>query len=164
MTTEEQRNVGKSRPDEQPNAGGHTIFAFSKDGDGEKLLAKVREVWTIAASWGRWVDEELGEWPELDECIKQLPKWFGKKMIADVAIVEDWMSLLHDREWRWWSGAVVNNYVKVDIAVDSFPASFLALRDVINMSGGVVSYDDKWINSVEMKRLLETDELQKGAG
>ena len=74
--TQEQTNVKNCLPDIKPECGGHTVIARAADVEAVKLLDKVKEIWEIVASWGRFMDEELGDWPSLETCLEQLPLWF----------------------------------------------------------------------------------------
>jgi hypothetical protein len=92
---EEQMNVRQVRPDQQPPGGGATLVVRGDNTDSGTLLAKIREVWFVAAGWGRWFNEDLGDWPSLEECQKQLPTWF--RFESDPALLENWMEFLDNR-------------------------------------------------------------------
>jgi hypothetical protein len=152
----EQLNVEEVRPDQKPESGGLTLIAQSTTSTSQELLTKIKSVWSVAASWGRYFDEELGDWPAVEECLNQLPDWFKIELSFNPNLAERWIDALHDRDWAWWSGCLIGEYVKIDVEVESRPASFWALLFVIEKSGGTIIYKDTWIGSAEFNNRLRS--------
>ncbi|MEZ6140016.1 MAG: hypothetical protein R3B84_05540 [Zavarzinella sp.] len=143
MQTQEFLNL-KYEHTRQPECFGRTIIAFPLHGmPAITLLNRVKDVWSTVASWGTWRDEELGEWPTDDECEKMLPDWFR----ADSKFsLQAWISDLHDRDWIWLSGSVLNEFVKIDLDSQSLPISTWMLEAVIESSDGIIFFQDSWIS------------------
>jgi len=130
-----------------------TVVADPRDQAPDALLDEIRAVWAVVATWGRWCDEEAGEWPSIEDCLSHLPSSFRHRISsASPSGTQGWLEALHDRDWIWWSAAVVDGYVKVDLDSDSSPLSTYALRFVLETCGGTIVFDDV---SVDAKTLLE---------
>jgi hypothetical protein len=153
----EQINLTLSRADDPPDGLGITIISTSEVISPGDILKMVHSVWSVVSKWGRWCDDELGEWPTLEECLKSLPKWFQISLKnTPEGDIENWLDDLHDRQWIWWSGAEIGSGIKIDIVTDSLPASYWPLEFVINSAGGEIIYKDIWLNSNQAKNLLIT--------
>ena len=144
----EELNVPKTCLDDTPADGfGWTVGALPKSIEVDVLLARFREVWRVVAQWGRWSDEDLGEWKS-DELIAQLPAWFLEKLSRQPSYeVENWMEDLHDRAWQFAGGCRCGSGVKLDLFAESLPLSSWPLRFVVELCGGEVAYDDVWRHS-----------------
>lgn len=154
---QEEVNLKKSYEDEPPMVFGLTLIAYSKDKSPKSLLSMLHSVWKVVTEWGRWCDEELGEWPTLEECISSLPRWFQNSIKSfPEEKIENWLDDLHDRQWIWWSSTEIAFGVKIDLSVDSLPASIWPLEFVVNILGGIVIYKDIWINSKKSFDLLSS--------
>jgi hypothetical protein len=154
MTLEEERNVTLQRPDEKPPSGfGVTLIVEPHEQSAQALLDRLREAWSVVASWGRWSDEELGEWPEAGEALATLPEWLRTRVRAEPAYeLQNWMDDLHDREWIWWSGAVVGDRVKLDVQALALPASLWPLESLVSWAGGaVLDRLQPWVPSDEVR-------------
>lgn len=154
--TQEQTHIKNVLPDTKPEGWGYTIIARVKAIEAEMLLEKLREVWSVAASWGRFMDEELGDWPAFDDCLRQLPDWFGRLMQNDLNAAENWTDLLHDRDWAWWSSYHSGDIIKIDVQIESLPTSFWPLKFVIETLGGEIIYEGNWINREEFKKYSDS--------
>lgn len=132
----------------QPECLGRTILAFPVGSlSAGSLLDRVKDVWKTVADWGTWRDETLGEWPSDDECAKRLPDWFRLELERHPTFsLQAWISDLHDRDWIWWSGRVVDGWVKIDLDSQSLPISTWMLEAVVESTGGKIVYRDNWIS------------------
>jgi len=100
------------------------------------VLNRIREAWRVIAGWGRWCDENLGEWPSTKQCLASLPNRLAAALEREEAFeVENFLDTLHDRDWIWWSGHAFDDFIKLDIAVFSEPSSFWPLEYVARNSG-----------------------------
>jgi hypothetical protein len=109
------------------------------------FLGKFREVWTVVASWGRWCDEEIGEWPTEAECLAALPGPFVDALRRSRAVdIVGWLDDLHDRDWILWSCSARDGSVKIDLDANSMPLSAGPVRLVVEVLGGQVLYSDLW--------------------
>jgi hypothetical protein len=149
---DEEKNLQETRPNDRPSNGAITIVIEVENTSAANLLTVIKEVWRIAASWGRYIDENLGDWPSTEDCMKQLPIWFSSKLTAFTDSSERWLDALHDREWVWWSSFASNRYIKIDLQLGSLPASYWALTHLIEAAGGKVVYIGRWINVSEFKK------------
>jgi hypothetical protein len=87
----------------------------------------------------------LGEWPAPEQCLAALPVEFASMLRSLPAFeIENWLQDLHDRNWIWWSAAVTSNLVKIDLSVDSMPASFWMLEFVVERIGGKIISRGDW--------------------
>jgi len=77
---EEQVNIQKKRSNERPDGIGISIIARFEEASAAEMLTNIVTVWTIVASWRRWSNTEQGAWPETEQCLEQLPDWFGTKL------------------------------------------------------------------------------------
>lgn len=138
--------IRRDRPFERPPGFPRTFWVtVPNNGPASSVLDRIAAVWEVVAKWGRWCDEDLGDWPETQNAIGELPAWFAERASSDPDFgVESWMDDLHDREWWWWSGAIIGQYIKIDIAADSSPISTWPLQYVIEKSGGVVARRGDW--------------------
>jgi hypothetical protein len=153
---QEKINIKKKRPDEPPEGFGLTLITYSKDKSPKSLLSMIRSVWEVVATWGRWCDDELGEWPTLDECISSLPIFFQKSVkLYPEEEIENWLDDLHDRQWIWWSSTEIESGVKIDLVTDSMPVSTWPLEFVVTISGGLIVYKDIWIDSIKSGDILK---------
>jgi hypothetical protein len=154
MTPEEQSNVALERPDEKPPGFGLTFVVDPGEWPPQALLDRLREAWTVVAGWGRWSDEELGDWPEAEAALRALPEWLSARLRSEPAFeLRNWLDDLHDREWIWWSGAVVGDRVKLDVRALALPASYWTLQSLVSWAGGtVVERIEPWVPSGEMRK------------
>jgi hypothetical protein len=117
-----------------------------------QLLERIREVWVVVAAWRRWCDEALGDWPEPPEALGKLPGWFRTQWLKRPEFEwENWFNDLHDRDWIWWSRAAVGDRVKLDIHAESLPLSLWALRQVVEMAGGLIVAQGQWATDHEAR-------------
>lgn len=152
---EEEVNLIKMCPDEEPPDFGLTVVVRPKLTTSEELLKQIKTVWSIVASWGRYCDEEKGGWPSPEECLALLPSGFKAAWEINTEFsFESWLDDLHERDWIWWSSAVLNDQIKIDLNNWSFPGAYWMLDFVIEKAGGEIIYRDQWIN---MKRSLELE-------
>ena len=153
---DEEVNLQKGRPDEKPPGFGLTIVAKPKEmTSSEEPLIKIRSAWSVVASWGRWCDEELGDWPAVEDCLAQLPPWLKSELAAVPRFeVENWLNDLHDRAWIWWSSTNIRDSIKIDVDADSMPVSLCPLVLLVEKGGGVVVYQDLWIGSDQLSSVL----------
>lgn len=141
----ELENLLKAQPDTRPPGYGLTFLVRSDQLEAGELLQRLKDVWQVVASWGRWCDEDLGQWPSQEQCLASLPGWFASALRSVPAFeIENWLQDLHDRNWIWWSGAVTNDTIKIDLSVDSMPASFWMLEFVVEKVGGQIVYRGEW--------------------
>ena len=152
MTPDEVVNLATSLPDPRPPGFGRTFIARTPEGvPAGSLLERTRRAWEVIASWGRWSDEELGEWPGSEECLVQLPGWLHEALRSEPAFeVESWLDGLHGREWAGWGGTALDHLVKIDLSADAMPISTWTIRFVIEKAGGTVVYRGDWIPSAEV--------------
>jgi len=76
-----------------------------------------------------------------------LPDWFASALRSVPEFeIENWLDDLHDRGWIWWSSAVVNNSVKIDVSADSMPSPFWMLDFVVEKAGGYIVHRGEWID------------------
>jgi hypothetical protein len=156
--TVEQENLKKERPDIRPVPfWGLTIVARAKDAESEDVLQRVKEIWSIVASWGRIWDEEVGEGEgeesspptPLETYTNQLPAWIHTTFPEFL----NWIPFFFEREWIWWSGAIVNDLVKIDLSVESMPNSTGIFESLIEKCGSEILYNDMWIDAKEIKNI-----------
>ena len=69
----EQEHLLKEQANTRPPGYGITFLVKSDQLEAGELLQKLKEVWRVVASWGRWCDEDLGEWPSREQCLASLP-------------------------------------------------------------------------------------------
>ncbi|GAC1382664.1 MAG: hypothetical protein NVSMB4_10800 [Acidimicrobiales bacterium] len=113
-------------------------------------MERIREAWKVIARWGRWSDEELGDWPPTGDGLSQLPEWLQEALRREPSFeAENWMDDLHDREWVWWSGAPLDRLLKIDLSSDGLPISTWPIEFVIEKSGAAVVYRGDWLPSAE---------------
>ena len=145
---EEEHNIYQECPQKKPLGFARTIISkVDSNNSSENVLKKIRSVWAVVASWGRWCDEELGDWPSREECISALPGWMKEQMMqVEGYEIENWLDDLHDRNWIWWSSSVENSFIKIDIQCESMPISSWMLEFVIEKVGCQVIYRDMWID------------------
>jgi hypothetical protein len=152
MTPGEVTNLANCTPDSKPPGFGRTFIARGPEGgEARALLERIHRAWEVIASWGRWSDEELGEWPGSEECFVQLPDWLHEALRREPSFeVENWMDGLRDREWAWWSGTALGHLVKIDLSAEAMPISTWTIQFVIEKAGGTVIYRGDWIPSAEV--------------
>jgi hypothetical protein len=142
---EEEKHVDLDRPTERPPAFGYTVVLRPTRASPAEFLARFREVWCLVASWGRYLDEEAGEWPSDDTCMAALPKDFARAVQANWSVdVDGWLQDVHDRDWILWSASASGELVKIDLSADSMPISSWPLRFVAAVIGADVIYADTW--------------------
>jgi len=148
----EERNISNSRPDERPSPFGHSIvLRANPPASGEEILTRLRAAWSTVASWGRWSDDELGDWPDREACLEGLPQWLRETIRKLPSYeVDNWLQDLHDRSWIWWSGATQGDVVKIDIQTEALPLTAWPLRLVAELSGAAVLYDGDWVGSAAL--------------
>lgn len=97
MSLVEQKRVETSEPDTRTPHFGRSIVAVAEDA--ADVRARIRAVWSVVASWGRWCDEDLGDWPDVEDAVNALPVWFADIESAGGGIVErgEWLSA---ERWR----------------------------------------------------------------
>lgn len=151
MAHDEVANLAACLLDTRPPGLGRTLIARTPQGVAARdLLAQVRRAWEVIASWGRWSDEGLGEWPSADECLGQLPAWLHEALRRVPAFeLENWMDDLHDREWVWWSGAALDHLLKIDLSSDGLPISTWPIEFVFEKAGAAIAYRGAWLPSAE---------------
>lgn len=156
MTPNELANMESDRPDSRPPGLGRTILAHVPPGaDPMAVLGLIRGAWGVVASWGRWVDEGLGDWPSAEECLGQLPGWLRQSIREGPALdVDSWMDDLHDREWVWWSGTALDHLLKVDLTSDSMPITTWPIVLVVEKAGAAVIHQGDWLSSPEALGLV----------
>jgi hypothetical protein len=145
---EEQENVSLTRPDQRPPTFGLTLVAKPNGPSAHDLLRNMREAWSVVAGWGRWSDQEPRDWPENKEVLAAVPNRLRRRLeqLAEGEL-ESWTDDLHDRDWIWWSGAVVGDWVKLDVESFSMPVSLQPLRALVDWSGGTVVAQQDWVPS-----------------
>lgn len=147
---EETENVRLERPGQRPPTYGLTIVARPSSLSAEQLLERLREAWGIVSSWGRWSDEELGGWPEPKVALAQLPDWARLRLAQEPGFeLDNWFDDLHDRDWIWWSGAVVAGMVKLDVEAFSMPVSLWPLKAFVEWAGGEAVAQKEWTPGVD---------------
>lgn len=140
---EEEKNVEVSRPGKRPPGFGYSLVL--RTDDAEDFLRRLRAIWRVVSSWGRFCDEESGDWPSNDECLTSLPKDFVQALRADrSADIEGWLDDTHDRDWVLWSLARIGDEVKVDVSANSMPISTWPIRLVVDLLGAEVVYANSW--------------------
>lgn len=140
---EEEKNVGISRPSERPPGFGYSLVL--RIDDAAEFLHRFRAVWRVVPSWGRFCDEEAGDWPSNEECLASLPEDFAQALRANHSVdIEGWLDDTHDRDWVLWSSAQVGDDVKIDIDANSMPISTWPLRLVVEILGAQVTFADSW--------------------
>lgn len=145
---DESRHVPVARPSARPAGFARTVIGAAKSQQGPgAILAQVRRAWISIARWGRWCDEQLGEWPPPAVCLAELPGWLRKRLEAEENYeVRNWLDDLHDREWIWWSGAIAGELVKIDLSAESLPISTWMIEYVLEAAGGEVLYSGDWLS------------------
>jgi hypothetical protein len=139
----EQQNTNTSS-DVQPPHFGRTLIA--KTEAPARTLEQLRAAWTIIASWGRWCDDELGDWPEPDLALAALPAWLADRLRQLPSTqLESWFDDLHDRSWIWWSSAHASSGIRIDLDAESLPMSWWPLELVVESAGAQVIRRDEWL-------------------
>lgn len=142
---EETRSIDLERPWERPPSFGMTILARPRSIAPRDLLGRLRGAWAVVSTWGRWSDEELGQWPEPDDALAALPPWLGFRLQEEPEYeLQNWFDDLHDRDWVWWSGSVVGDQVKLDVQAFSLPASLWPLTSLVGWAEGEVVSQGDW--------------------
>lgn len=141
----ELENLLRAQVVARPPDMGQTVLVNSGKSNAEELLQRIKGVWQAVASWGRWCDEELGEWPSQQRLLASLPDYFTSAIRSVPSFeIENWLQDLHDREWIWWADAVQGGVVRIDLNADAMPASFWMLDFVIEALGAEVVYRGEW--------------------
>jgi hypothetical protein len=139
----EELDIETERPEESPPSLGYSIIVGTANP--AMLLRQFRQVWRVVASWGRFSDEGLGDWPSNEQCLEALPADFVSVLrTSRPEDIEGWLGGLHDREWVLWSSAVIDNLVKIDLAAEAMPISASPVRLVAELLGGEVLSSDLW--------------------
>lgn len=100
---------------------------------------RLQEAWRVIGSWGRWCDEEIGEWPSNEHCISALPDWLQKTMsVLPAYEIDNWLSDLHDRSWVIWSTSRHGASMEILLACESMPISDWTLKMLIEQTGGTI--------------------------
>jgi len=159
--TVEQSWLEQSRPDVRPPNIGLTILASPSRRRASALLAQVISLWRHAAELGRYSDEELGDWPDLESCKRRFPQPFVDVAFTSDAEFDVWTDDLHERDWVWWSGSVVGAAAKIDINSESMPITLWPLTHVIETAGGSILYQDMWISTSDCEIVFDLH--RKGA-
>ncbi len=140
---QEEKNVEVSRPSERPPGFGYSVVL--RTDDPAEFLLRFRATWRVVSSWGRFCDDEAGEWPTNHECLARLPTDFALSVRTSRVIdMEGWLEDLHDRDWVVWSLARLGDQVKIDIAANSMPISTSTIRLVSEVLGAEIVYADSW--------------------
>ena len=142
-TINEVDNIDAERPSV---AAGWTLVGECHQDAPAVVLQRIREVWRVVAGWGRsWDDpDRVAVSPE--EALAQLPPWFKNGWpCEDQVDFECWLADVDERDWVWWSGAVVDSYVKVDLKTWSMPMTARTVRGVMLQAGATIIYNDVWI-------------------
>lgn len=152
MTPDEVANLAAHRPDSEPPGFGRTILARVPAGlDAQAIMERIQGAWEVIARWGRWCDEELGEWLPTEEGLGQLPEWLQEAFKHEPSFeAENWMNTLHDREWVWWSGAVLDGLLKIDLDLEAMPVSTWPVEFVLEKAGATVVYRNGWLSPGEV--------------
>lgn len=147
MQSNESSNLTNSHG-QPPECFGRTILSLPRfDRSATEVLRLVIEVWKPVADWGTWSDEDLGDWPSDDECLATLPDWFRRAIEQQATFsTQAWIGDLHDRDWKWYSGSIVDGCAKIDLESQSLPMTMWMLEVVIDTVGGRVIYKDKWLS------------------
>lgn len=154
----EQQNVQRERPNEPPDEMGRTLIAKLAEGQtASGVLTRIVTAWARVASWGRWCDEALGDWPETETCISQLPDWLAACLRAEAAFeVENWLSDVHERDWIWWSGSALSaTHLKIDLSTNSLPMSSWPIEYVIERAGATIVYRDRWVSVKDANDVID---------
>lgn len=140
---QEEKNVGQARPDERPPDLGYSLIFRSTDPSG--FLERFRDVWRVVASWGRFCDDDAGDWPTEEECLASLPLEFSSSLtVTRKDDISGWLDDVHDRDWVLWSSALVGRCVKIDLSSKSMPISTWPIRLVAEIVGATIIYADLW--------------------
>lgn len=125
------------------------VVSVSESVSLELVLERIIQVWRTVAGWGRWCDEDSGDWPDTVDAMQQLPVWFAECLTSEPDYeVTNWMDDLHDRDWIRWNGATMGQYIKIDLKSDSLPISTWTLQYVIEKAGGTVKQKGEWMADI----------------
>jgi hypothetical protein len=144
MTLEEQQNMALERPDDRPPGGGFTMVVAPAESSASELLERMRSAWSVVAGWGRWSDEELGDFPEVEEVLSGVPEWLRSRLDGRPEL-QNWIDDLHDREFVWWSSCLVGDRIKLDVQALSLPLSLWPMRFFVELAGGTIVEEDAWL-------------------
>lgn len=141
----EQDNLRRPGAATPPPTHGRTLVATAPDP--EALLRDLTDAWRVIAGWGRWSDDDLGEWPPAAEMLAQLPdplraRWQERPEEE----LESWLDDLNERGWIWWSSTAGHGFVKIDLDADTLPTSLWSLSRIVVMLGGAVRHEGDWID------------------
>jgi hypothetical protein len=141
----EQENLRRRDAATPPPTYGRTLVVTAPDP--HALLRNLIDAWSVIAGWGRWSDDDLGDWPPAAEMVAQLPEPLRARWQERPAEeVESWLDDLNERGWVWWSSTVDDGFVKIDLDADSLPASLWSLSRIIEMLGGSVRHQGDWLD------------------
>ena len=129
---------------------GWTFVAISVDLDHQEILARVKSIWEIVASWGRVWNDPQDSLLSDEEYADQLPDWIHRQFPEFV----DWIPYLLEREWIWWSSVSSNEYIKIDLLVEALPISVGVFERLMEVCGGKIAYSDLWIGTSEAEELI----------
>lgn len=138
--------VDASRPHLRPPSIGWTVFVRPTEQNATVFAELLKQTWRVVASWGRWSDENLGDWPSNDACLAMLPNEVGTR-IQQYQTIDAWLDDVHDRQWVVWSIAAIDDQVKVDMSSDALPLSDSPLRSVVAALGGRIVWSDMWTST-----------------
>jgi hypothetical protein len=147
--TEELRRIDMPCND-KPEGFGRTLLVrptgIVSPGD---LLQRVRSVWRVVAGWGRYCDEDLGEFPDAHQAIAQFPDWFQKKLReASPQEIENFLDDADDRNWIWWSSSTLVGGIRIDLSASSLPIGIWIIDQfVLHKCGGQSLYRDDWLST-----------------
>jgi hypothetical protein len=89
-----------------------------------------------------------------EDAREQLPEWLCTHLpFESPELIENWLLDIDQRQWYWWSGAVVGPFIKIDLCMEGLPNSSKELRQVVAAAGVTLIYDDLWITSEQVLAL-----------
>jgi hypothetical protein len=147
----EQRNILQSMPDALPDGEhGRTIVIHAENGDSQGLLERVRLVWSVLASCGFYDNAPYQELSDEDK-YKQLNSIFSREETD--RLPDDFE--VFDRDWYWWSSAIIDQFIKIDLIELARPNSFGTIRETIRACGGEILAESDWIDSKSIRAVVE---------
>ena len=129
-------------PTESVDGLGWTIIPPSETTD--YVFDRIVTAWKLVASYGRWCDKELGEWPSADKIEEELPAWMTPRRFSEYNFgFPEWCGDIQEREWIWWWGRRCDSgEIRIDIKAFAMPISDWTIRAVIQLAGGEIAYRD----------------------
>ncbi|MBI1746769.1 MAG: hypothetical protein HYR55_09295 [Acidobacteria bacterium] len=150
MSTELDRLYRGPDPGELPVGGVGTIIldAVCRE-PAPEVLERVRSVLSVVATKTR------STWPSDTEWRELLPPWFSAKLRvytqAESAEIlaktprkrwheipwsyGSWLDSIKERVWQWWRADIDGPYLKIELALESWPYSVGALEYLIKAAG-----------------------------